>query len=219
MKKINITYLEKGNEIYQTGKVELQDFYASCFNVTNQSGRIKNKPNMQVSVQTRLMGKGTLKSDFRFNLSSKSHKFSYQGSLSEMSMTAFNPFIEPLTNISIKEGISKSITFDVDANKNMATGVMNFEYKNLKIAVQKKDKEDKQGIKEKVKSFFANLFVVKKDNPKKNEPLRKAYISYERDPTKSFFNYYWKTLLSGMKTSIGIEQEGMAKINNEKNDK
>jgi hypothetical protein len=51
-------------------------------------------------------------------------------------------------------------------------------------------------------SFFANTFIIKTNNPR-NFFLRKGDIFFERDEKKAIFNYWTKTFLSGVVSSIG----------------
>jgi hypothetical protein len=55
-------------------------------------------------------------------------------------------------------------------------------------------------------SFLANTFVINNKNPN-GKNLRIGEIDEERDPTKSIFNYLWKSLLSGIKPSLGINEK------------
>ncbi len=50
--------------------------------------------------------------------------------------------------------------------------------------------------------FFANTFIIKTNNPN-NFVLRKGDIFFERDEKRAIFNYWTKTFLSGVVSSIG----------------
>ena len=54
-----------------------------------------------------------------------------------------------------------------------------------------------------IKSFFANAFVVKKNNPAFKIFPRQGDMYYERDPQKIIIDYVAKTALSGIISSIG----------------
>jgi hypothetical protein len=53
-----------------------------------------------------------------------------------------------------------------------------------------------------MKSVLANTFKVKSDNTGEN--IRTGAINVEREINKSVFNYWWKSMLSGLKSSIGL---------------
>lgn len=50
---------------------------------------------------------------------------------------------------------------------------------------------------------LANGLIAKGNNPDHRE-LRKADATVERDIYHSQFNYLWRTLLAGLKVSIGL---------------
>jgi hypothetical protein len=54
-----------------------------------------------------------------------------------------------------------------------------------------------------MKTFFANAFVVKKNNPGFKFFPRDGAMYYERDPQKIIIDYVTKTALSGVVSSIG----------------
>ena len=54
-----------------------------------------------------------------------------------------------------------------------------------------------------LKSFFANTFVVKKNNSKYRLFGRRGSMYYERDPSRISLDYAAKTALSGVVSSIG----------------
>jgi hypothetical protein len=88
-------------------------------------------------------------------------------------------------------------------------------YDNLKGDILKEDKDSKEikkkGLKDKdskeikkkgLKSLLANV-VVKNNNPD-NGDLRVKDPASDQDIHKSFFNLVWKTILRGMKETLGL---------------
>ena len=66
----------------------------------------------------------------------------------------------------------------------------------------KKKTGDKGGF----ASFLANTFVINNKSPN-GKNLRVGEIYFERDKQKSIFNFLWKSLLSGIKPSLGINEK------------
>jgi hypothetical protein len=58
-----------------------------------------------------------------------------------------------------------------------------------------------------VTSFVANLFVLKKDNPKEGEAPRTAQAQFNRDPNGGFMMLVWKTILVGVLKTIGAPEK------------
>ena len=65
-----------------------------------------------------------------------------------------------------------------------------------------RETETPKGIGNVLGSFFANTFIIKSNNPN-NLIFRKGDIFFERDKKRAIFNYWTKTFLSGVVSSIG----------------
>jgi hypothetical protein len=122
-----------------------------------------------------------------------------------------NGMLETTAFASVESGHAYAIKFDMNLNSTTSSGDVHFAYRDLKIKLLNKDDPDDPKFKEMVGSLVANLFVVKTDNPSnKSQPLRIGNIHFEHDPTKSVFFYWWRSLLSGLKESMGISNEAPA---------
>jgi hypothetical protein len=88
------------------------------------------------------------------------------------------------------------------ANEDYSFGEMRFHYSDLKVQLLDPDTETPKGLGHNLGSFFANTFIIRTNNPK-NFVVRKGYIFFERDKKRAIFNYWTKTFLSGVVSSIG----------------
>jgi hypothetical protein len=115
-------------------------------------------------------------------------------------MEVLNPALKYLALVQITSGKIDSINFKMELGPQKSVGVLKMDYSNLYIKmidIGMKGKKDEDEI----KTFLANILAIEeKDEP----PLRNANISYERVLHKSIFNYWWKSLLSGLKNCIGL---------------
>ncbi len=82
----------------------------------------------------------------------------------------------------------------VQGRENLATGEMNLLYHDLKIQVLK------HGKPQKLKSFIANTFIIKKNNT-----ARTGQVFYIRKRDRSAINYYVKIIGSGVASSVGAK--------------
>jgi hypothetical protein len=208
---LNVNYEEMPERGGESGKVSFKNIYARITDINNDSAIVANGQTIWVKAEGHLMGKGFVQAKFKFPLNSKNGEYFYSGSLGPMSLKEMNPATKPLALIEIKDGKADLLEFDVVANNDRATGIMRFSYNNLKIQILDKEKKD-GGIKERIGSFIANNFIVESDNPK-NDDFRTGKIAFTRDKNKFIFNYWWKTLLSGIKPSIGLTEEKQNSIN------
>ncbi len=88
--------------------------------------------------------------------------------------------------------------FNFKGNPKGIGGTFNLKHKDLKISVLDKKSREKKNL----LSAVANLFI-KSDSGKFPESV--VVEGVERDPTKSFFNMFWKGIESGLKqTLVGI---------------
>jgi hypothetical protein len=88
------------------------------------------------------------------------------------------------------------------ANEQYSYGEMKFYYQDLRIALINRETETTRGIGQVLGSFFANTFIIKTNNPS-NLVFRKGDVFFERDEKRAIFNYWTKTFLSGVVSSIG----------------
>jgi hypothetical protein len=53
---------------------------------------------------------------------------------------------------------------------------------------------------------LVNLLIAK-NNPDDGGKMRQGIIYFERDTTKGFVNFIWKSVLSGIKSSVGVNSK------------
>ncbi len=116
-----------------------------------------------------------------------------------MDIEAFNPMLVQNAAVRVETGNLKRLAFNFTYDDDRSAGDLLFEYDNLKVHIL--DKEDRTN--KKVQSFFTNILVLQKGNIRDDRSFREGTIAFERDKKKSLFNYWWKSLLSGIK-SIAI---------------
>jgi hypothetical protein len=72
---------------------------------------------------------------------------------------------------------------------------------------RKRKKKDEDGKKDNLKTFLLNTFILKKNmDGSLPEEERTGTISFERDKTRSIFNYWWKSLFSGIKSAFHLDK-------------
>ena len=98
-----------------------------------------------------------------------------------------------------------------------------FRYKKLKLSLYNRKKaEQNKGLFGAMSRFLINDIIIHKNNPRFARSPRIGQVYFERDREKAILNYVWKSLLSGMLSSVGIntkeqrqERREMKKINQE----
>ncbi|WP_171032820.1 DUF748 domain-containing protein [Fodinibius saliphilus] len=193
-----IRYSERMPSAQKAGYIIFADLTAIFQNLSNIKKEWRaHSPTLQV--KTEVMDHAELKASFRFPMGSQQQYIF--GHLSSMPIKPLNKALTPLAFVRIEDGHILGMDFNMTLDEKKAKGSMTFTYQDLKISLLNKGNKD-QNFGNKIKSFLANAFKVNTHN--KGENLKKAPIKFERDTNKSVFNYWWKSLLSGLKTSIGI---------------
>lgn len=195
-----ISYSEHLNKVANPGTVTFEELEATLSDVSNLKSDSKDSKAVTLEAKTKVMGSGLLNVHFSFLKNDTSGRHSIDGSLGSMSMKDLNPVLENVGLVHVDDGLINSLEFSMVLDKRKAMGSLTMKYQDLNIKILEAD-EVKEGETKKFTSFIANTFVIKKSNTE--EPLREGNIEFERIEEKSVFNYWWKSLLSGLKDNIG----------------
>jgi hypothetical protein len=199
----------------EPGFIFLDKMDGTISNITNDSIMVKSKTVMKVNASMYLMGKGLLNAHLNIPLGEKNDAFTFSATLSKMDLKEINPMVTRLAPAEITSGtINKMVLAGVKADNVKAAGRMAFYYNDLTIKMTKKENDIWSKIKTGVLTFAANTYV-RNDNPAKNGSFTEGTIYFERDIHKSIFNFLWKSVYSGIKSTIGInkkEQKELKKV-------
>jgi hypothetical protein len=185
------------------GSIEFYEMSARVLNLVNIDSIITRNPNLLVEASTRMMNKGLLTANFDFDLGDENNPFIFNAHLSTMSAKEFNNILQALAFVSVESGTIEDLSMEAQGDRYYATGNMVFLYNDLKVSTINKKNLKTKGMGKVVKTFFANAFVVKKNNPAFKFFPREGAMYYERDPQKIIIDYITKTALSGVISSIG----------------
>jgi len=191
-----IRYEERHPQADHPGYITFSDLSASLTHFTNINER-RWTPSMQT--EATIMGGSTLRAEFSFPMDSDRQHIS--GRLGPTDLTSLNKALKPLAFVQIDDGTINSMQFSMDLGPDSASGNMTLLYNDLSISLLNKGSED-SNLGNQLKSFLANTFKIKSRNTSENPRI--GTIKYKREPQKSVFNYWWKSLLSGLKSSIGV---------------
>jgi hypothetical protein len=194
-----IRYTELEEHTDERGFVEFDELNATLTNITNIVENIRGNGNLVLDAETSIMGESKLNANFVLPYGEFTQSIS--GSVEALDPTILNAVLEPLALIRIEDGDVHSLHFDMELGENSAAGEVTIIYDGLNISLLDDDGLDKN-LRTRISSFFANTFAVKSDN-REDDP-RIGEVSFERDREKSVFNYWWKSLQSGLESSIGL---------------
>ncbi|MDP9078887.1 MAG: hypothetical protein M3O71_15770 [Bacteroidota bacterium] len=197
---IDVNYSEFNQDPGKTGTIDFKDTRARFLNITNQEDRLKVNGVCKVKLSSYFMGRAKLSLAFKFNLTDKVYGYAYSGHLAPMPLVAVNTVLRPLALGEVKKGELRSLDFSIAGDQSGAKGNLSLLYNDLSIALLNINYGKKV-----IKSFIANTFVVKPDNPDVGSKLpRFAKVVFIRPKNYPFFKSLWFTLLSGIKPCAGV---------------
>jgi hypothetical protein len=194
-----VSYNERSKQSLKAGTVFFSNINATLTNITNIDERVKANERLTLHATALFMGAGRLTSEWTLPLNLADTSFTVTGSLGAMNTAVLNPLVEPLGMVSVKKGTINRLTFNIQGGNYRSTGKVLFLYKDLHIKVLKKDENNNLKSKN-IESIIANA-AIKSDNPMKGN-ARTGTIDFNRDTTKSFFNFLWKSVFAGVKKTV-----------------
>lgn len=200
---IKINFSSRLSSRMPEGSLEFYELQASVTNIVNIDSLISKNANLNIRASTKMMNKGLLTANFDFDMGDENNPFKFEAHLSSMPANDFNGLLEALAFVSVESGVINDLSMKAEGDNYYATGNMKFLYNDLKVSTINKKNLKTKGMGKVMKTFFANAFVVKKNNPGFKFFPRDGAMYYERDPQKIIIDYVTKTALSGVVSSIG----------------
>jgi len=179
------------------GKLTFTNFNMTVKNLN--SAKMKGRPTqVDIKIDCTFMETSLLSVGWGFNTADQNDRFTIAGKLNNIPAVALNAFVVPYMSVTAT-GTIQEMLFNFKGNPKGIGGTFNLKHKDLKVSILDKDSKKKKGV----LSAVVNIFV-KSDSGKFPESV--VLEDVERDPTKSFFNLFWKGIEDGLKkTLIGID--------------
>lgn len=199
--KVNHAFIEYRENEKTSDSIGVIKFSNSTFkisNITNMPEAIQKNNEFNIAFESNALGSIPLNGNFKFLLNSKNGDFVANGHTGGFDALKLNQVSIPMALIKINSGKIKSIDFHFTGNNSSAKGKFSMNYDNMKVDVLKRDKDTKKIKKRGLLSMAANLVVNNSNSGSSVTP------EYDRDIYKSFFNLVWKTMFTGMKSTLGI---------------
>jgi len=201
LKKGNVSYTVHAEEANEPGNISFNAINAEIFNITNDSVYKTKNDSIKLNGNALLMGKGKMTILLKARLFDSQNRFSLEGTLSDMEASELNPILEKSAFIYATSGKINSMNFSFAADNSKATGRLTVLYHGLDIAVKNKQTDDTTAFRERFISFIANMKVLD-SNPIRDKDVREGIIDFERDPERFLFHYCYRSILSGITSSL-----------------
>lgn len=208
IKKLHITYSELGKKSHKTGTLTFANTSAQIRNVTTNPNALKSDSIATAKISTWFMTKGKLDIFFRFNLRSRTAPYSYKGHLGPMKLEALNKVTMALAQVKMTNGTLKSFDFDIYGDAKITRGRIALLYNDIKVRLLRVNTSNLLYSRKLIPTLFANLFIIKHNNPDKpGEKPRVFNVVYPRPKDSPFFKTAWKTMLLGLKPTVGLDEK------------
>lgn len=194
LKNSVLVYEEDTPESMGPGKLTFSNFNMNVKNLN--SAKAKGKPTkVDINIHCSFMNLSPLSVNWSFDVADQRDAFTIAGKTTNLPASGINPFIRPYLHVTATAGTIQEMQFNFKGNPAGLHGAFNLKHKDLKIAVLNKNNHEKKGF----LTAVANVFL-KSDSGSYPESVTVENV--ERDPTKSFFNLFWKGIEQGLKKTL-----------------
>ena len=197
----NITYNEHAEKANEYGSISFNEVNAKIYKITNDTLYKTEKAYLELKADALLMGKGKMTILLKARIFDNQNTFSLNGNLSVMEVNELNPILQKNAFFYATSGVIDAMNYSFTANNTKANGKMTLLYHGLNITVKNKQTDDTTAFGERFISLIANKKVMD-SNPIEGEDVREGIIDYKRDPERFLIGYYFKSVLSGIKSSL-----------------
>jgi len=207
-----MTYSEQTGE--QPGVIWLDRINLLIRNFTSDTAFISHGAVLEATGSAYLMGQAPLEGYFRFPLRSPVDTFQFHGSSGRVDMTLINPMLSEETPVRIRSGIVDSLKVHwMRGNDSITRGFLDVYYHGLQIDLQHKKQDFWNKAGTDLMQLLVNLILAQRNEyPNKH---RSGYISNVRNQEKGYMNFFWKSVLSGLKSGEGFNSEEQRKLKQE----
>jgi hypothetical protein len=189
------------------GHVFLDRLNITARNVTNNYDEM-NDSTMKLSLDGHLMGGAKIELAAFFPLLSYDNLFTFSAVSETIDLTSLSDMTTHVMGLAILKGRGSINASGITGDDSVASGNMIFRYKKLRIALydRKKDQLNRKfGVN--FMNFMINDIVLKSNNPRFARKPRVGEVYFARDHEKSIVNYIWKSLMSGMLSTMGFNNK------------
>jgi hypothetical protein len=197
----NVVYTEMVDNAKAHGRISFSDIRATLYKVTNDTAYMAKEAYFRLNAEGMFMDKSQIRILLKARLFDKQNTFTTNGHLSDLQLKALNPILENSAFLVATAGKIDTMNFNFVANNARSTGTMKLLYHGLAVTVINKETGDSTGLKQKLITFIANRKLIDA-NPLPGKEVREGKIDHERDPERFLFNYVFKSILSGIRTTL-----------------
>lgn len=187
-----ISYAELIEPNNKAGKLYFNNVDGNLNHVSN----LKDTKKTEIEIRSKLMGKAPLELNWSFDVNNTTDSFEVSGSVNSLSSEILNPFFKPNLN-AVTQGTLQQMYFTFYGNSIASKGDMKMRYEDFKFKILRENSFKVNNV----LTILGNIFIA---NGSKTDEKGYRYgdINAERNVTKSFFNYLWINVKSGIVSTL-----------------
>ncbi|MBZ4188270.1 hypothetical protein [Niabella beijingensis] len=192
-----VEYWEINPQTDTLGIIPVYELNASLYPVRNYD--LHPTDSLYIQARAKVLGAMDTRLDVQESYTDSLARFRMQLHTGALDLKKWNAALLPLVGAEVLGGYLDSLNMTAAGNEDYSKGSMQMYYQGLKLRLMNKDDLTKQSFKNKVISWAANALILRKNNRGKNAP-----VFFVRLKDKSPVNFFIKSILEGIKSSIGI---------------
>ncbi|MCC5941032.1 MAG: hypothetical protein JJU37_05770 [Balneolaceae bacterium] len=190
----SIRYVETYPQAGREGEISFYDVNITIEGLQNHS----RDDSVRVHAAANFLDQVPIEAKYLFSVRENAgHTVS--GFMGGFNLQLLNPIIENMAAKQIRSGNLEEFRFNFHANEYASNGSLHMIYRDMELRFL-----DEISLEEtrsrRLRSFFANRLRVRSGND--IEDPREGTIEFERDVERSIFNYWWKSVLSGIEDIV-----------------
>jgi hypothetical protein len=202
----DVTYTEHGENSKEAGSIRFKKVNADFYHVTNDTVYKKQDAYLEFKSEARLMGAAKITFNLKAKLFDSTNTFFLNGNMSRLDVEQLNPLLERNVFIHAQSGIIDTMYFNLTGDNYSTSGEMVLLYHMLFVKVEAQYAVVPASLMQLLVSSITSRRILDA-NPMPHEKVRTGVIGFVRDPEKFVFNFYYKSILSGIKSSIDKNQK------------
>jgi hypothetical protein len=212
MLNIDTIYIKNGFAAYeeQTGDEPGRIFFERVNGTL--TGASQTASSLDFQGTSFFMGNAPVEAWFHFLMDHPRDSMTIKATIGTLDLRDINPMLTRLMPASIYRGnASQTDIGPIYMNDSLAHGHLVMYYSDLAIKLRPTEPGTWPRIKTAALNEAANI-LLPENNPKDNGKLRTGLVFFERDQSKGFFNFVWKSVLSGIKSNAGFNTKAQKEL-------
>jgi len=200
-----IHYKEVVEKAKDPGYIFFDQFNLSLYNLTNIPERLATDSILRANLKARVMGKTNLNLNLFVDITSPTREFWFSGYTESIEFTALNPVTQNLVGVDMQGGEGRVLIPLIKGDSSHTSGRVVFLYKKLKVGLYNREKaRSTTGLARGMANILLNDIFIRSNNPTFLRKPKTGVVYSDRVTQKSFVFYVWKSILSGMLSTFGI---------------